>query len=46
MTAAARAEEAAAYLLTRADRGTTSGDDDADEAGTNEPIAASFAFAA
>ena len=28
MTAAARAEEAAAYLLTRAGRGTTSGDDD------------------
>ena len=46
MTAAARAEEAAAYLLTRVGRGTTSGDDDADEATIGEPIATSFALAA
>ena len=45
MTAAARAEEAAAYLLTRAGRGFTSGDD-ADEATIGEPITASFALAA
>ena len=46
MTAAARAEEAASYLLARAGRGSTSGDNDDDEAAIDESVAAPFALAA
>ena len=46
MTAAARAEEAASYLLARAGRGLTTGGDQDDEAAPGEPVAAPFALAA
>ena len=46
MTAAARAEEAASYLLARSGRGLTTVGDDDDQAAPGEPVAAPFALAA